>query len=187
MEKYGEFTEAGTLRFERLLPGPIEKVWAYLTESDKKAKWLAAGDVEPRVGGKVDLYFKHKNLSQGDDPIPEKYKSMEDGTYFTGRVTKWDPPRLLSYTWGEETGEESEVTFELVPKENGQVLLILTHQRLGDDLDTLISVSSGWHTHLGILVDTLNGREPKGFWSEHMKAEQMYEQKLVKREQDEHE
>ena len=47
----GTITEAGTIRFERLLPGPIERVWAYLTESDKRAKWLAAGDMDLRPGG----------------------------------------------------------------------------------------------------------------------------------------
>jgi uncharacterized protein YndB with AHSA1/START domain len=104
MNKYGVVTEPGTIRFERLLPGPVERVWAYLTESRKKGKWLAAGDVEPRVGGKVDLHFEHRKLSKHDDPIPEKYRHMEEGTYVTGRVTHYDPPRVLSYTWGEETG-----------------------------------------------------------------------------------
>jgi hypothetical protein len=28
-------TEARTMRFRRVLPGPIERVWAYLTESEK--------------------------------------------------------------------------------------------------------------------------------------------------------
>ena len=40
-------------RLERLLPGPIERVWAYVTESDKRATWLAGGEMELRVGGKV--------------------------------------------------------------------------------------------------------------------------------------
>lgn len=180
MNKYGTFTEPGTIRFERLLPGPIERVWAYLTESAKKAKWLAAGDVEPRVGGKVELTFKHSDLSETDDSIPEKYKYMEGGTYFEGRVTEWDPPRLLSYTWGEETGEESEVTFELEAK-GDKVLLTLTHRHLGDDPETLIGVASGWHTHLGILVDRLSGKEPKGFWTVHNKMELDYGQRLAQR------
>lgn len=176
-KKHGIFPQPETLKFERMLPGPIERVWAYLTESDKKAQWLAAGEVEPRVGGKVELHFQYNNLSAKDDPIPEKYRHMEDGTYFTGKVTSFDPPRLLSYTWGEETGEESEVTFELIPK-NDKVLLILTHRRLGDDRSLLISVSSGWHTHLGILNDKLNGKEPDGFWKVHNRMEEEYE-KLI--------
>lgn len=180
MNKYGEFTEQGTIRFERLLPGPIERVWDHLTKSELKAKWLSAGDVEPRVGGKVEFRFKHSNLSENDDPIPEKYKHMEGGTYFEGRVTKWNPPRLLSYTWGEATGEESEVTFELTP-EGEKVRLTLTHRRLGDDPDILASVASGWHTHLGILIDRLNDRVPKGFWSVHSKMEEEYLNRISER------
>lgn len=176
--QYGTFSQPETLRFERLLPGPIERVWDYLTKSELKAKWLAAGDVEPRVGGKVKLQFHHKDLSEKKDPIPEKYKSMEDGIYFEGRVVDWNPPHLLSYTWGEETGAESLVTFELASKKKNKVLLTLTHQRLGDDPANLVSVASGWHTHLRILVDRLSGNEPKGFWEVHTKMEQKYEQRL---------
>lgn len=30
VDAYGMLTEANTLKFRRLLPGPIERVWAYL-------------------------------------------------------------------------------------------------------------------------------------------------------------
>jgi len=173
-KQYGLFPEPGTVQFERLLPGPAERIWDYLTKSELKAKWLSAGDVEPRVGGKVELKFKNSDLSETDDPIPEKYRHMEGGTYFEGRVTKWKPPRLLSYTWGEETGEESEVTYELIPKKRGKVLLRLTHRRLGDDPTIFVSVAAGWHTHLGILVDLLEGRKPQGFWKVHVPLEKAY-------------
>jgi uncharacterized protein YndB with AHSA1/START domain len=177
-KKHGTFPEPGTIRFERLLPGPPERIWDYLTKSELKAKWLSAGGVEPRVGGKVEFKFKHSNLSDVDKPIPEKYKHMQDGTYFEGRVTAWDPPRLLRYTWGEDTGEESEVTYELIPKPNNKVLLILTHVRLGDDPSVMISVGAGWHTHLGILEDRLHGNPPKGFWEVHARYEREYSERL---------
>ena len=53
LERDGEILDAGTIRFERLLPGPIERVWAFLTESEKRKLWLAAGDFELRPGGKL--------------------------------------------------------------------------------------------------------------------------------------
>lgn len=176
-KNHGVFTKPGTIVFERLLPGPIERVWAYLTESDKKAQWLAAGDVEPRAGGKAEQKFRHNDLSPHDNPPPEKYKHMQDGTGFTGKVTQYNPPHLLSYTWGEGTGEVSEVTFELKPQ-GDKVLLTLTHRRLGEDPTILISVASGWHTHLGILVDVLNNRVPKSFWTVHNRMEKEYYQQL---------
>ncbi len=177
MKEYATFIETDTLRFERLLPGPIERVWAYLTESEKKAQWLAAGDVEPRVGGSVTLDFDHDKLSNEEDPIPEKFKDMEGGTRFTGRVITYDPPNKLSYTWGEPSGEESEVTFELIPK-GEQVLLRLTHRYLGDDRDLLVGVAGGWHTHLAVLKDRLKGKEPGGFWKRYLEIEQEYDQRL---------
>ena len=42
-DAYGVLTEPATLKIQRLLPGPIERVWAYLTESDLRRQWLAAG------------------------------------------------------------------------------------------------------------------------------------------------
>ena len=54
--------EPGTVKLERLLPGPVERVWAYITESNKRAKWLAAGEFELRIGGKVRLQFDNGRL-----------------------------------------------------------------------------------------------------------------------------
>lgn len=150
---------------------------AYLTESEKRSQWLAAGDMELRVGGKVEHIFNHDNLTPHEDPVPEKYKGQEEGSRMEGTVTEIDPPRLLSYTWGEDAGFDSEVTFELTPKDD-KVLLTLTHRRLGDNREMLKGIAAGWHTHLGILEDKLNSREPKPFWSVHMGLEKEYESRL---------
>ena len=40
---YGTLIEPTTLKIQRMLPGPIERVWAYLTDSELRRKWLAAG------------------------------------------------------------------------------------------------------------------------------------------------
>ena len=47
---YGVLAEPATLKIQRRLPGPIERVWAYLTESDLRRQWLAAGQMEMKVG-----------------------------------------------------------------------------------------------------------------------------------------
>jgi uncharacterized protein YndB with AHSA1/START domain len=172
MNDYGTITEPGTIRFERLLPGPIERVWAYLTESDKRGKWLASGAVEPRVGGRVELHFKHADLSPQQEKIPDKYKQYENGVGFTAHVTRCEPPRLLSHTWNEELPGDSEVTFELTPR-GEDVLLVLTHRRLAPS--DMLGVSGGWHTHLDILVDNLNDRVPRPFWSTYAPLEAEYE------------
>lgn len=176
MSDYGTLIASDTVRFERLLPGPIERVWAYLTDSDKRGTWLATGAVEPRAGGQVELHFLHSGLSPLPDEIPAKYKSMEKGASFTARVTRWEPPRLLSHSWPEPSGNESEVTFELTPQGN-DILLVLTHRRLGTD--QMVSVAGGWHTHLGILVDRMNGRVPQPFFLTHSRLEGEYEKRIA--------
>ena len=172
MNDLGITPEQATVRLERVLPGPIERVWAYLTESDKRATWFAAGPFDLRVGGKADLHFNHANLSAEKSP-PDQYKDMK--TDFPGRITRLEPLRLLSYTF-EPAGPESEVTFELEPR-GKDVLLVITHRRIVNR-KTKISVAAGWDTHVGILGDRLNGVEPRPFWSTHAKLVREYEARL---------
>lgn len=174
MNDHGVSTEPGTIVFTRTLPGPIERVWAYLTESEKRGKWFAAGETEPKAGGKVEFHFLHKTLSR--EPTPERFKDMENGVSFEARVLECDPPRRLAYTWPEsDGGDNSEVTFELTPH-GDDVLLVLTHCRLGPD--NMTGTAAGWHAHLGILEDLLNDRTPRGFWTMHAKAEADYRRML---------
>ncbi len=171
MNEYGVVTEARTIRMERLLPGPIERVWDYLTDSAKRGKWFATGEMDLRVGGTVDFFFHHADLSAEKTP-PEKHKHKECGIGMQGTITACDPPRLLGFTFG----HAGEVTFELTPK-GKDVMLVLTHRDLADR-KMMVSVSSGWHTHLGILADVLNGDRPRPFWTTVTKMEGEYESRL---------
>ncbi len=173
--EYGAVTEPGTLRLERILPGPIERVWAYLTESEKRGKWLAPGPMELRVGGRVELNWGHADLSAEKTP-PDNYDKSECADTLHGCITRCEPPRLLSYNWGDEA-EASEVTFELSPRA-GDVLLVITHRRLGDR-KRIVGVASGWHTHVGILSDHLHSREPRPFWTTISRLEEEYEKRIA--------
>ena len=51
----GALSEPATLTIQRFLPGPIERIWAYLTESDLRRRWLAAGQMEMKVGAPFEL------------------------------------------------------------------------------------------------------------------------------------
>jgi uncharacterized protein YndB with AHSA1/START domain len=174
--EYGTVFGAAAVRFERLLTGPIERVWAFLAESEKRGQWLAAGNTELWVGGRAELIFLHADLSS-EMTIPERYR-VEVATYevLHGRVTRCEPPRLSSYTWPESAGHESEVTFELEAR-GTQVLLVLTHRRLGDRA-TMVSVAAGWHAHLGILDDRLAVREPRPLCPTHGALAAEYERRL---------
>ncbi len=180
MNDFGILTANDTIRFERLLPGPIERVWAYLTDSDKRGLWLASGPMSARVGGTVELNFRNAELSKNDDCAPEKYRAYENCGRTIGTITRFEPPTLLAYTWSEgdsaSTEAPSEVMFELTPH-GDQVLLVLTHQRLC--IDAMTSVAGGWHTHLGILEDHLRERRPRPFWRTHTALEAEYEKRLI--------
>jgi uncharacterized protein YndB with AHSA1/START domain len=172
---YGVATAPGTLRLERLLPGPIERVWTYLTDSASRGEWLAAGEMELREGGRVDLTFHHADLS-AEQTVPEQYKAHAGDSRCNGRILRCEPPRLLSFTWIEGQAEPSQVTFELTPRGDG-VLLVLTHSRL-PNRGEMVSIASGWHAHLGILADRLAPRAPRPFWSTLLQAEAEYERRL---------
>lgn len=176
MGEYGVVPEAGAVRFERILPGPIERAWSYLTDSERSGTWLAAGPMELCVGGAVELHFRQGELSPHAQPTPERYRTADGDNCVSGRITRCEPPTLLSYTWGEGTGDASEVTFELIPQ-GEEVRLVLTHRRLGDRA-TMVNVAGGWHTHLAILGDRLADAEPRPFWSTHARAEREYAGRL---------
>lgn len=177
MNDYGVLTAPDTLRLERVLPGPIERVWQYLTDSDKRATWLAAGNVEQHVGGKVDHTFRNSELSPDNDTPPPKYSDCAGDVPMLGKVTACEPPRLLSYIWNIGSDEESEVSFELEPH-NDAVKLTVTHRRL-TNANARLRVSAGWHTHLNILRDVLSGKTPDGFWKVHTQLEKEYTQRLA--------
>ncbi len=168
MNEYATRIAPDAIRLERLLPGPIERLWAFLTESDKRAQWLAAGNMELRAGGKVELLFAHEKISP--EPTPARYQDMP--MTFTGTVVRCEPPRLLQFTWMESLADNSEVTWELAER-GQQVLFTITHRKVPDRA-TLLSVSGGWDVHVGILEDVLSQRAPRGFWSSHEKLEREY-------------
>lgn len=170
---YAGFIANDTLRMERILPGTPETVWAYITESDKRALWLAAGEMELWTGGNVALHFYHNDLSPLPGEVPAKYKSMENGADLKGKVLVCEPPHVLSFTWG----DGSEVTFELTAQA-GATRVIITHRKLKQDKANRLSVSSGWHTHMAILLAQLEGRTPDNFWKLHGDLEEAYAQVL---------
>lgn len=178
MNDFGIVTDTGTVKFERLLPGPIERVWAYLTESEKRGRWLASGHMDLRPCGRVELFFRHKDLSPVKESTPEKYKHYDQGETSHGRIVRVEAPRLLIFTWDEHGGTESEVTFELAPR-GSEVLLTVIHKQLRDRA-ARISVCGGWHTHLAILQEHLAGRKPQPFWSAFATMEVEYDRRVPK-------
>ncbi len=165
-----QFPAPGEIRIMRTLPGPIERIWQYLTDPEKRRRWFAGGPMELRAGGKMELFFQHKNISPAETPPAEHACKHEGGKTMAGTILRCEPPRVLSYTFG----EHSDVTFELVPQ-GEQVLLILTHRCRGDDLPELNGYASGWHAHLLVLLALLDDATPPPFWATHARLKTEYE------------
>ena len=141
MADLGEMFRAPGVRFWRRLPGPIERVWAHLTNPADLSGWYDAGStIEPREGGAVLL----------------------NGGHIRGVVTQWRPPVKFAHTWnvfspGEAVSAypESYLTLEL-SQEDGNVGLTLVHLPVLERFEAQNAM--GWATFLDILDDTLNGR-----------------------------
>ena len=176
MNEYGELLDESTVRFERLLPGPIERVWSFLTENEQRARWLCGGDVDCSVDGRVDMHFHNTSLSSDEDiPRPEKYRDNPEKMSFAGVVTRCEPPHLLEHTW--EFGEESSEGCYRLEEEGDKVRLVLTHRRL-ESAEKVLDVSGGWHTHLNLLVDVLAGKKPRPFYTMQLQYAAEYRQRL---------
>lgn len=171
MTTLGRLTSSDTIRFERRLPGPVQRVWEYLTDPVKRGTWLASGPMELRAGGAARLHFRHRDVTHHQEPTPERFKAYENGVVHDHEVIRCEAPKLLVLSWGH--GPCSEVTFELTP-DGDDVLLTLTHRRL-TSRDEMRLVAGGWDTHLSILEDELNRRERRAFWSNFERAELEYD------------
>jgi uncharacterized protein YndB with AHSA1/START domain len=136
----GEMFRAPGVRFERRLPGPIEKVWAHLTQPDALPGWYGSGStIEPREGGQVRL---------------------NDG-HIRGVVTQWRAPVKLAHTWnvfapGETVSAypESYLTIELAP-EGDAVALTLVHLPVLERFEPQNAM--GWATFLDMLEAAAKG------------------------------
>jgi uncharacterized protein YndB with AHSA1/START domain len=169
LDEFGVLTESATLKIQRLLPGPIERVWAYLTESELRRQWLAAGQMEMKVGASVELVWRNHELT---DPPGQRPPDFPEEHRMQSRITELDPPHTLAITWGRSGG----VSFELEPRGN-QVLLTVIHRRVPDRA-TLLNVSAGWHMHLDILVARARGEEPEPFWAGWSRLKKEYDRRM---------
>jgi uncharacterized protein YndB with AHSA1/START domain len=171
LDAYGTLIEPATLKIQRLLPGPIERVWAYLTESDLRRQWMAAGEMEMKVGAPVEFVWRNDELTS---PPGKRPASFPEEHSMKSRITALDPPRKLAITWGDKGGE---VSFDLETA-GSKVLLTVIHRRLPDDRAIKLSICAGWHMHLDVLVARVSGTEPGPFWDGWSRLKTEYDPRL---------
>lgn len=168
-DAYGTLSEHATLTIKRRLPGPIERVWSYLTDSDLRRQWLAAGTMQMKVDTPFELVWRNDELTQ---PPGTRPSGFPDEHRMACRVVELEPLRKLTITWN-GTGD---VTFEL-EAQGKDVLLTVTHRRISER-NARLMIGAGWHMHLDILVARTNGRNPEPFWDGWSRLRGEYDQRM---------
>jgi uncharacterized protein YndB with AHSA1/START domain len=168
-DPYGVLMEPATLKIQRLMPGPIERIWAYLTESELRRKWLASGEMPIKVGMPFELVWRNDELT---DPPGARPPGFSGEHRMQSRITELDPPHRLSFTWN-GTGD---VSIELEPR-GKNVLLTLIHHRV-PDRNMQMMVGAGWHMHLDILAARASDTEPEPFWEGWMRLKADYDRRI---------
>jgi uncharacterized protein YndB with AHSA1/START domain len=120
------------VRFETELDAPPEKVWRALTVPEFVARWLAPGDIRPQEG--------HVFRLKGEDGPVEC------------EVIEASRPQALTYSWREEGGPGSLVSFHLAATDAGGTRLTIVHGGLARPaLPTLrVTAVSGTRMSLGV-------------------------------------
>jgi uncharacterized protein YndB with AHSA1/START domain len=158
-------TAPDTIRLERTLDAPIDKVWRYLTEADLRRDWFMGG-TDATAGGEFELLNDHDNLSDDKDvAYPESYAPYK-GTVWSEKVIRFEPPRLLETTF--QGGKNGTVTYEL-SAQGDKTRLVLTHSGIVSGSGAQ-DFGSGWNSHLTVLEERLAGRGVKDFWALHAKS-----------------
>lgn len=167
--QHGSLIDGHTLRLERRLPGPIERVWSYLTEPELRRQWLAGGTTALQPGAAFEMVWRNDELSASADERPEGFEAESRATC---QLVESDPPRRMRYRWP----GVGDVSVELEAA-GSDMLLTLTHRELVGE--TLVSnVCAGWHAHLALLIARLEGQRPPSFWRTWKRLRDEYEGQL---------
>lgn len=170
---YGQLIEPSVLKLERVLPGPVERVWEYLTKGELRRQWLASGEMDLRPGTEFEFVWRNDELT---DPPGTRPEGMSAENRMVCRILEVAPPRRLFISWG----VQSDVLFELAAR-GSDTLLTITHRR-APDRNVLLSVSAGWHAHVDVLEAKLAGRKPGPHWDNWVKLRAEYDQRLPAQE-----
>jgi uncharacterized protein YndB with AHSA1/START domain len=121
---------AGSVHIERLLPSPVDEVWAALTDPARLSDWLGSVDGAPGPDAKFTL-------------------TMLGGAVIPCTVVVCDPPRELRLSLGGDT----ELGFRLSDVD-GKTRLTLHEEKFFGGQD---QAAAGWHLYLDNLTASLRG------------------------------
>jgi uncharacterized protein YndB with AHSA1/START domain len=146
-----------TLRFERRLEHPPDKVWRMVTDPDGLARWFPARVQYDafEVGAKMTFTFGAADLQRAADAGVEEVPEVS-----TGSIREIDEPRVFEFDWLGEI-----IRLELHAEADG-CRLVFTHEFDRDETQAPKN-AAGWHVCLDNLLAALAGRVgPTPEWTE---------------------
>jgi uncharacterized protein YndB with AHSA1/START domain len=131
---------------------PADRVFALWTEPDQLVQWWPeAATFEPRVGGDVLFHFPQGSVS--------------------GKVTRFDPPRALGFTWIRSDFPEypTQVDVSITDLGDGRSRVELVHSGWDALPEDYVEQwkpihDAGWQHFLGLLDDLVSGRPVDKTW-----------------------
>ena len=131
---YGTYeTIDGTpaVRFERVYPHAVDRVWRMITAPEELAAWFPTTvEVDLREGGAMRFTFPGGEMEPMD-----------------GSVVELERPRVFAFLWGEEL-----LRFDLAPEGDGCRLTLTHHISNADEAARNLA---GWH----VCLDKLGGQD----------------------------
>ena len=128
---YETIDGAPAVRFERVYPHAIDRVWRMITVPEEMAAWFPSTvELDLREGGEMAFTFPDREV----EPM-------------SGRVLELDPPHVFAFLWGTDV-----LRLELAPDGDGTRLTLT--QQLGS-ADEAARNAAGWH----VCLDKLGGEE----------------------------
>ncbi len=126
---------------ERVLPAPVETVFAFITKPENLVKWW----------GPEGMTCPDKDLDFSE--VGRRWYSVmmnAQGQRFkvSGEVKEVKAPNLVAFTWGwhddnDARGHESHVSLEVADAGDGKTRLTMTHEDL-PDAESRENHSMGW-------------------------------------------
>jgi uncharacterized protein YndB with AHSA1/START domain len=127
---YETYEGKPAVRFERIYPHPVERVWRSITVPEEMASWFPSTvEVDLREGGAMRFTFD-----------PHLAEPMD------GRVVELDPPKVFAFLWGKDL-----LRLELAPEGDGTRLTLIQTLEPGEAARN----ASGWH----VCLDKLGGED----------------------------
>lgn len=127
---------------QELLPHPVDKVWAALTDPASISDWLmATDDFRPKVGCRFRM----------------KTQRLSTTGWVDAEVLELEPPHRMVWSWSANDGNPpSTVTFHLVAEEDGTRLSLRQVGEIDPAMGAILR--EGWPGRLQALAELIGQR-----------------------------